>query len=82
MHHHFESKVEKRLLLTEFFQGGGGICPPPLDMLRILFYMYINYKNFNDTINGKLCLCKNSHRFHQIVSNKRKYPGGACPQPP
>ena len=28
-------------------------------------------KSFNDTINGKLCLCKNSPRFHQIASNKR-----------
>ena len=25
----------------------------------------------NDTINDNLCLCKNSPRFHQIVSNKR-----------
>ena len=61
--------------------GGGGICPPwlwlapPLYMyiLRILFYMQINsnlYKSCNDTINGNLCLCKNSPRFHQIASKK------------
>ena len=29
------------------------------------------YKSCNDIINGKLCLCENSPRFHQIVSNKR-----------
>ena len=31
----------------------------------------INSSLHNDTINGKLWLCENSPRFHQIVSNKR-----------
>ena len=35
------------------------------------YFTCINYKNFNDTINGKLCLCENSPRFHQIASSKR-----------
>ena len=29
------------------------------------------HSNANDTINGELCLCKKSPRFHQTVSNKR-----------
>ena len=66
---------------------GGAFAPswlwlaPPLDMLRILFHMYL-YKSFNNTINGKLCLCENSPRFHQIVSNKRFKIRGACPRTP
>ena len=39
----------------------------------------------NDTINGKLCLCVNSPRFHQIVSNKRskiKISRGSMPLDP
>ena len=37
--------------------------PPTLDML---FHNSSLYKSFNDTINGKLCLCQDSPRFHQI----------------
>ena len=59
-----------------FFQGRGrgGISPllgfglPPLEYAG----NSISHVNqFNDTITGKLCLCKHSPRFHQIVSNKR-----------
>ena len=57
--------------------GGGGhfLPPPPLDMLRILSIQAF-------TINGKLCLCENSPRFHQIASNKIKISRGACPRTP
>ena len=46
-------------------------CPPPWILLRTLFYNSSLYKSINDTINGKLCLCKNSPRVYQITSNKR-----------
>ena len=42
--------------------------------------MYIN-----DTINGKVCLCENSPRFNQSVSNKRyklKISQGSMPRTP
>ena len=56
--------------LPGFLLGGAlGFGLPPLDMLRILFY-------------GKLCLCKNSPRFHQIVSNKRSKINISPPPPP
>ena len=39
-----------------------------------------------DTINGNLCLCKNSPRFHQIASNKKvqnqNLTGEHAPGPP
>ena len=70
--HELQSQVQ------DFFQGGdggdgggGGIRPPlALACLPPLGYAE-NSSLHNDTINGKLCLCENSPRFHQIVSNKR-----------
>ena len=59
--------------------------PPTLDMLRILFHNSSLYKSFNDTINGKLCLCEDSPRFHQIASNERskiKISWGSMPPDP
>ena len=70
--HHFLSTLG--LIMLE-----KSLACPPLDMLRILFYM------FNDTINGKLCLCENSPRFHQISSNTRskiKISWGSMPLDP
>ena len=48
-------------------------CPPLGFGLPPLGYAEnsINSSLHNDTINGKLWLCENSPRFHQIVSNKR-----------
>ena len=63
MHQGFFHRVE---------EGGGwgmALAFLLLDMPRILNSSL--YKSCNDTINGKLCLCENSLRFHQIVSNKR-----------
>ena len=36
----------------------------------------LHVNHFNDTINGKLCLCENSPRFHQVAGPKSKFPGG------
>ena len=66
-------------IIQGFFQGWGvgGICPllalacTPLDILRILFYMQINSSLYKIPDRCKLCLCKNSPIFHQIVSDKR-----------
>ena len=48
-------------------------CPPLGFGLPPLGYTEnsINSSLHNDTINGKLWLCENSPRFHQIVSIKR-----------
>ena len=72
------------------FRGGrGGICPTLGFGLPSLGYaensILHTYRSFNDTVNGKLWLCKNSPRFHQIVSNKTskiKISRGACPRTP
>ena len=67
-----------------FFQGGGGHLPPPWICWQ--FYFTCKSKDFNDTINGKLCLCESSPRFHQVVSNKRSrtkiFRGSMPPTPP
>ena len=57
--------------LQGFFQNGAGLrlAPPPP---WICWEFYFTCKSIiNDTVNGKLCLCKNNPRFHQIASNKR-----------
>ena len=54
-------------------------------MLRILFYMSINYKSFNDAINVKLCCAKTVSDFTKlrvIKGPKSKFPRGAYPQTP
>ena len=68
---------------TGFLSGEGGTFAPPLDMLRILFYMSINYKSFIDAINGKLCLCEtvpDSTKLGLMKGPKSKFAGGACPR--
>ena len=46
--------------------------PPPPPPPWICWEFYFTCKSIiNDTVNGKLCLCKNNPRFHQIASSKR-----------
>ena len=60
-----------------FFQGGGegggGVGGLGFGYAENSI-LHVNH--FNDTINGKLCLCENSPRFHQVVGPKSKFPGG------
>ena len=57
--------------LQGFFQSRAGLRLAPSPPW-ICWEFYFTCKSIiNDTINGKLCLCKNSPRFHQIASNKR-----------
>ena len=54
-------------------------CLPPLGYAENPINSSL-YKSFTAIINGKLCLCENSPRFHQIASNKIKISRGAHPQ--
>ena len=51
--------------------AGGGHLPHPLGYGRNSISHVNQFKLYNDTINGKLGLCENRPRFHQIVSNRR-----------
>ena len=65
---------------------GGGHFPPLGYAENSILHVNQNCKSFNDTINGELCLCENSPRFHLIASNKRSKikisPGEHAPGPP
>ena len=72
-----------------FFQGAN--APPPWLWFVppwIPWEIYFTCKSIqafikvNDTINSKLCLCKNSPRFHQIKGPKSKFSGRARPSTP
>ena len=73
----FSTKVIWKWLyqtMQGFFQRGG-ICPRPPPW--ICWEFYFTCKSIQAfikaliTINGKNCVCENSPRFHEIVSNKR-----------
>ena len=65
---------------VSFRMGGGG------DMLKILFYMWIKYKSFNDTIYGNIMFVQKQSQIPPncslIKGPKSKFPGGACPPKP
>ena len=52
---------------TGFLSGGQG-GDAENSILHVNQFKF--YKSINDTINGKLCLCENSPRFHQIASKE------------
>ena len=61
--------LQPQLQLPAWAGNKSHTCSP---CIYALFYINSSlYKSSNDTINGNLCLCKNSPRFHQIVSKKR-----------
>ena len=68
---------------TGFLSGGQGGGDAENSILHVNQFKF--YKSINDTINGKLCLCENSPRFHQFVSNKSskiKISRGSIPPDP
>ena len=85
---HTEHKLKNKKTTTgdrvSFGQGGANAPSLALTCLPSLGYAEnpINsslYKSFTATINGKLCLCKNNPRFHQIASNKIQISRGSTP---
>ena len=61
--------LQPQLQLPAWAGNKSHTCSP---CIYALFYINSSlYKSSNDTINGNLCLCKNSPRFHQIASKKR-----------